>query len=61
MDGKLAIGFLADILYLKGIICFDEFEDIQNAKNAQDIERIVEKILGDEYDGRRQGEGYVIG
>ena len=48
MDGKLVMGFLADVLYIKGAICFEEFEAIQEARNAEDIAQVVEKMLRSE-------------
>lgn len=59
---KLVLGFIADLLYLKGIITYHEFEDIQSVKQAEDVEHIIEKMLRGEYDDlRQQGEGYVRG
>ena len=56
---KTTIGFLADVLYIKGIICFDEFDDIMNSKNASDLGDVVEKMLRDEYNVYKRGEAYV--
>jgi hypothetical protein len=57
---KLAIGFLADVLYIKGIICYEEFEAMQNARRPSDLDNIVEKMLRGEYNAYRKGEGYVL-
>lgn len=57
---KLALGFIADILYIKGVICYEEFEDIQNAKEPEDLQDIVERMLRSEYDVSKRGEGYVL-
>lgn len=57
---KLTIGFIADILYIKGILYYDEFDDIMNAKQPSDLQDIVEKMLRGEYSAYRQGEGYVL-
>lgn len=56
---KLAIGFLADVLYIKGIICFEEFEDINNIKLPSDLNVIVDKMLSGGYNGYKKGEGYL--
>lgn len=60
---KTSIGFIADVLYIKGIICFEEYEDIQKSSNEEDIGVIVEKMLSEGYNGyvksRIRGEGYV--
>lgn len=59
-ESKLTLGFLADVLYIKGVICFEEFEDIQNAKHPSDLNDIVEKMLRGEYNVHMRGEGYVL-
>lgn len=56
---KLAIGFLADILYIKGIICFEEFSDMQDVAQASDLGTIVDKMLKQEYNAHKRGEGYI--
>lgn len=56
---KLALGFLADILYIKGIICFEEYEAIQEVTHPSDLNDIVEKMLRGEFNAKRQGEGYI--
>jgi hypothetical protein len=58
MTGKSVVGFLADVLYLKGFICYDEFEDIMNAKTDVDLGNIVEKMLRSEYNVYKKGESY---
>jgi hypothetical protein len=58
MTGKSVVGFLADVLYLKGFICYDEFEDIMNAHNDVDLGVIVEKMLRSEYNVYKKGESY---
>lgn len=57
---KLTIGFVADILYLKGIIGFEEFQDILNAKEPSDLQSIVDKLIGGKYNAYKRGEGYVL-
>lgn len=59
MDGKLVIGFLADVLYIKGIICFEEYDDIMNVTGATGLDVIVEKMLCDQYNVYKRGEAYV--
>lgn len=58
MDGKLVLGFIADILYIKGMLCYDEYDTILNAKNAQDLEAIVERFLRGDFNGYKKGESY---
>lgn len=59
MDGKLVLGFLADVLYIKGIICYDEFEAIGDAKNAEDIAVVVDRMLLEDFNVYKRGEAYV--
>ena len=58
MDTKDVVKFLADILYLKGVINFDEFEAIMESHNFFDLDKIVEKIIRGEFDNYRRGEAY---
>jgi hypothetical protein len=55
---KLVLGFIADVLYVKGTIGSCEYEDIQSAKHPADLEEIVEKMLRGEYHVRK-GESYA--
>lgn len=57
---KLVLGFMADVLYLKGIICFEEFEDIMNVKHPSDLQDIVDRLLRGKYNAYKRGEGYVL-
>lgn len=57
---KLVLGFIADILYVKGILSLVEYQDIIEVKNPSDLDTIIDKMLGGEYDEKRlQGEGYA--
>lgn len=56
---KVVLKFLADILYIKGIICFEEFDDVMNSKDFTDLDNITEKMIRGEYNVYRKGEGYV--
>lgn len=53
---KTAIGFLADVLYVKELLHYEEYEAIMNARNAADLEVIVDKLLRGEYSAYRKGE-----
>jgi hypothetical protein len=53
---KLTLGFLADVLYIKGVILFEEFEAIQGVRNANDLETIVERMLTDDFNQFKRGE-----
>jgi len=56
---KVVLKFIADILYIKGIILFEELEAIYEAKSFSDLDTIVKKIEGGEYRVFR-GETYNI-
>lgn len=56
---KVVLKFLADVLYIKGIICFEEFEDIMDAKTFYDLDNIIEKMIREEYNVYKRGEGYI--
>lgn len=56
---KLTLGFIADVLYLKGIICFEELDAIMNATNPTDLEVIFEKMFRGEFNVYRKGEPYT--
>lgn len=53
---KIILKFIADVLYLKGIICFQEFEAIMESTNPSDLDAIVERIFREEYNGYIRGD-----
>jgi hypothetical protein len=59
MDGKLVLGFIADVLYMKGILNADEMDDILDARTAPDLSKIFDKMMDGEYHGNRRGEVYT--
>lgn len=56
---KIVLGFIVDLLFLKGIICFEEFDDIMESKNIHDLDNVREKIMRGEYNLYKKGEGYI--
>jgi hypothetical protein len=56
---KTLLQFFADVLYLKGLLCYEELEAILEAKNPSDLEGIFEKMLRGEYNVYRKGEPYT--
>jgi hypothetical protein len=56
---KIAIGFMADILYIKGIIFWEEYEAIMDAKSPSDLETIVDKLLRGDFNVLKRGESYL--
>ena len=57
---KITLKFLADILYIKGFIYHEEYEDIMSAQTISDLDYIVDRMLRDGYKPSKTGEGYVI-
>jgi hypothetical protein len=55
-EQALVIGWFADVLYLKGVLCFEELEAIQNASTIVDLSNIFEKMIGGEYNVYKRGE-----
>jgi hypothetical protein len=60
MDGKVVLGLLADILYIKGHICYDEFEALQEVRNEHDVYAFTERLLRGEFNVYKRGEHYAI-
>lgn len=51
---KILLKFLADVLYLKGVICYDELDDIMDVRIPSDLDNIFEKMIGEEYNAYRR-------
>ena len=58
-DFKLAIGMFADVLYIKGIVCYEEYNDMMEIKQPSDIDVIIDNMLSDKYNVYKRGETYV--
>lgn len=56
---KLVLGFIADVLYIKGFISYDEFQAILDIKKPEDLNVFTEKMLRGEFSAHRKGEGYI--
>lgn len=56
---KTVLKFLADVLYLKGLLCAEEIEDILDAKNGDDLEVIFDKMFRGDYNVYKRGEVYT--
>lgn len=59
MFDKVVLKFVADVLYIKKIICAEELEAIMEAKYFSDLDCITEKMLGGEYNALKRGESYL--
>lgn len=56
---KVLLKFFADVLYLKGIICFEEYDDIMDVKYFEDLDVVFEKMMREEYSAHKRGDLYV--
>lgn len=56
---KVVLKFFADVLYLKGLLCYEELEAIMEATNPSDLEVIFEKMYRGEYNVYKRGEPYT--
>ncbi len=56
MDVKVILKFIADLLYLKGYICYQEYNDILSCNCCEDLDFIVEKNIRGVYNVYVQGE-----
>jgi hypothetical protein len=56
---KVVIKFFTDILYLKGMLCAEELEDIYDASTPSDLDAIFDKMMSNKYNVYKRGEGYV--
>ena len=59
MDTKVVLKFMADLMYVHGMICYEEYDDILESKDYSDLDNIIEKLIKEEYNVYRKGEGYV--
>lgn len=53
---KTVLGFIADVLYYKGIFCYEELEAIMNAKNEVELGEFIEKLNRGEFNVLKKGE-----
>jgi hypothetical protein len=57
---KVTLGFLADVLFLKGVLCYEEYEAIQNVRTHSDVEDIVEGMLRSTFNQFKRGEHRIV-
>lgn len=56
---KILLKFFADVMYLQGMFCWEEYEDIMECRLPADLDRIFEKMLKEEYNGYNTGKGFA--
>ena len=59
MDSMVVLKFLADVLYVKGYIYFKEYEAILDSSTPEDLDKIVERMLHDDFSPYMRGECYI--
>lgn len=52
---KVVIKFFCDVLYLNGILCFEEYEDIMDCKVPMDLDEVFEKMIREDYNAYKRG------
>lgn len=56
---KCTLKFIADILYLKGILCFEELDAIYEIKHPSDLDIVFERMIGGDFNVYKRGEPYT--
>lgn len=52
---KTILGFVSDVLFLKGVVCYEEYEAMQAAKSHEDVNEIVEGMLRSSFNQFKRG------
>lgn len=53
---KVLLKFFSDVLYLKRVICIEEYEAIVDSTSINDLESIFEGMMCDKFRDYRRGE-----
>lgn len=53
---KVVIKFFSDVLYLNNILCFEEYEDIMECQTPEDLDKVFEKMMKEEYNAYTRGQ-----
>lgn len=56
---KLVLKFFADVLYVKGVLCYEELEAINEVCTPQDLDAVFEKILRGDFNVYKRGEVFT--
>ena len=56
LDGKIILKFLADVLYLKGVLCFEEYDGIMECCNTSDLDCIFERMMKEDFNNYKRGD-----
>ena len=55
---KVLLKFFADVLYVKGLICSEEIDDIYDVATPKDLDKVFEKMMNGGYNVYKKGESY---
>ncbi len=55
---KVILKFLADVLYVKEKLCLEEYEAILDVRIPHDLDKIIDRMLSDDFNTLRRGESY---
>jgi hypothetical protein len=56
---KVILKFFTDVLYLKGMLCYEELNAIYDARSPSDLDGIFESMMRGEYNVYKRGEPYT--
>lgn len=59
MDPKVLISLFADIMYEKGMLCYEEMEALLDIKSVEDTYAFSEKLLRGDFNVYKRGEIYL--
>lgn len=61
IDNRVVLKFIADILYIKRLISSEVLEDIYNAKDFSDLDKIIDNMLRGDYSAYKRGAEHLLG
>ena len=53
---KIVLKFFSDVLYLKGVLCFEELDAIMDCSTHDDLDVVFEKMMKEEFNNYRRGD-----
>lgn len=59
MDTRVIIGLFADIMYNKGLLCFEEMDALLEITSAEEAYIFSDKLLRGDFNVYKRGEIYL--
>lgn len=53
---KVILKFFTDVMYLKGILCYEELDAIMDCANHNDLDCVFESMMKEEYNNYKRGD-----